>query len=901
MDKKENKGNRNGPLQFYDMDYSGGQMEKIIQLTSEPTNKKTKDKNPRDKDVWQQRNQNEYCHACKEGGDLLCCDSCPASFHLLCCNPPLDDDKAPSLEAEWACHRCVVSGKSDKRTHKHRLTPKTIAMLENSKKFSEKVGRKPHYSLQQTASFSLLNNNKQMMKCSESSQENEIRESCFIDLIIGDSYENTSLYTFKYPQMIAAPLPDTKKKRCEKKGKKATTEGESSSSVTVRKLCFRCDRSSRVGPMIQCDYCTMAYHYDCLDTPIVQPTSNRWICPMHPEAYVLDPAITPSFSRRVQIRDFYKQPINAQEIKSNFFKKVHNSYEKFTMNRQQIPRTLTNVPNAIKDHYKFLPEIPETQHESVITEVVPLEEEMMEVEEVVEESSVLPADADATFQASDADHQIENKIVKDNSNQLKIDRVSNVSEATNIVRGILSSNSGNSEEIWLQAIRKVLEEKQNAPENIENKTSIVVNPELKQLNMPIRGILYNNSTYQRYFIYSDSITIGRSSYCDIVLKDKPSCPRILPEHAAVFYDEPTDRWELLSYGSTFIDGFHYGLDIVAPFKKNSVGSGLASILRKLLKNQRDLMDVPLLPVPNLVEKLFPEGGDCCCKPAQDVCGWEGSAALSHGSIIKFGCVEMIFALPRFAAKKKSITNINYRRYIKRTKESTVPAGESTDSCSETEKSLYLHQEKVRKKKVRKSELNVSAGKRRRKHKYNEENHSRMNGLIKNRVSDLKDSRNKDKNNPQKFYLHDKERKPRRYKMKKAKIDGTNINCGSLSTINQSPSLKQKTLKKKTFSPSSSTPSKINGSLTKSVFGLKPKSPKKRLGLMTNKDDEQDEYAAGILDFQLASLSQNQSVSLYENSDIDSKALVRAPPKDDQLVRTQKSSLDNLISHLEDRA
>ena len=58
--------------------------------------------------------------------------------------------------------------------------------------------------------------------------------------------------------MIAAPLPgittskpsknfnrlylDTKKKRCEKKGKKATTEGESSSSVTVRKLCFRCDR-----------------------------------------------------------------------------------------------------------------------------------------------------------------------------------------------------------------------------------------------------------------------------------------------------------------------------------------------------------------------------------------------------------------------------------------------------------------------------------------------------------------------------------------------------------------------------------------------------------------------------------------------------------------------------------
>uniref|UniRef100_A0A183E8B4 DNA helicase n=1 Tax=Gongylonema pulchrum TaxID=637853 RepID=A0A183E8B4_9BILA len=45
----------------------------------------------------------EFCRICKEGGWLLCCDTCPSSFHAYCINPPLTE--VP--EGDWSCPRCL--------------------------------------------------------------------------------------------------------------------------------------------------------------------------------------------------------------------------------------------------------------------------------------------------------------------------------------------------------------------------------------------------------------------------------------------------------------------------------------------------------------------------------------------------------------------------------------------------------------------------------------------------------------------------------------------------------------------------------------------------------------------------------------------------------------------------
>ena len=55
----------------------------------------------------------EFCRTCKEGGELLCCDSCNNAYHLRCVEPPLEEIP----DGEWTCHRCAcepLPGKLEK-------------------------------------------------------------------------------------------------------------------------------------------------------------------------------------------------------------------------------------------------------------------------------------------------------------------------------------------------------------------------------------------------------------------------------------------------------------------------------------------------------------------------------------------------------------------------------------------------------------------------------------------------------------------------------------------------------------------------------------------------------------------------------------------------------------------
>ncbi|CAG9761276.1 unnamed protein product [Ceutorhynchus assimilis] len=45
----------------------------------------------------------EFCKICQDGGELICCSSCPLSYHIHCLDPPLPEIP----EGDWNCRRCA--------------------------------------------------------------------------------------------------------------------------------------------------------------------------------------------------------------------------------------------------------------------------------------------------------------------------------------------------------------------------------------------------------------------------------------------------------------------------------------------------------------------------------------------------------------------------------------------------------------------------------------------------------------------------------------------------------------------------------------------------------------------------------------------------------------------------
>ncbi|GBP60091.1 PHD finger protein 12 [Eumeta japonica] len=92
----------------YDLDTSGGLMPLIRALIKPPDEDLNAQKPKKPQHPYYKRpgkgHNHDSCDACGEGGDLICCDRCPASFHLGCYDPPLEERDIPT--GQWLCREC---------------------------------------------------------------------------------------------------------------------------------------------------------------------------------------------------------------------------------------------------------------------------------------------------------------------------------------------------------------------------------------------------------------------------------------------------------------------------------------------------------------------------------------------------------------------------------------------------------------------------------------------------------------------------------------------------------------------------------------------------------------------------------------------------------------------------
>ncbi|XP_073171734.1 PHD finger protein 12 isoform X2 [Lepidochelys kempii] len=378
----------------YDLDTSGGLMEQIQALLAPPKSEDGEKRSRRPEKEARRSGRatnHDSCDSCKEGGDLLCCDHCPAAFHLQCCNPPLSEEMLPP--GEWMCHRCTVRRK--KREQKKELGQVNGLVDKSGKRTTSPTSDtdlldRSSTSIRAIAHARILERRASRPGTPTSnastetpnSEQNDVDEDIIdvdddsaiaemdcgqpqlkrpFELLIAAAMErNPTQFQLPNELTCTTALPGTSKRRRKeettgKNVKKAQHELDHNGLVPLPvKVCFTCNRSCRVAPLIQCDYCPLLFHMDCLEPPLTAMPLGRWMCPNHIEHVVLNQK-NMTLSNRCRVFDRFQDTISQHVVKVDFLNRIHKKHPPNRRVLQSVRRRVLKVPDAIKSQYRFPP------------------------------------------------------------------------------------------------------------------------------------------------------------------------------------------------------------------------------------------------------------------------------------------------------------------------------------------------------------------------------------------------------------------------------------------------------------------------------------------------------------------------------------------------------------------
>ncbi|CAL1260887.1 unnamed protein product [Larinioides sclopetarius] len=322
----------------YDLDTSKGLMPQIQSLIAPPileeNAKKKKERERRYRRPGRSVNH-DSCDGCKEGGDLICCDRCPAAFHLTCHDPPLSEEDLPS--GEWLCHRCKTTSEVEEPS----ASSNQSGVVEEADSTNE-----PDIYPRHPAEFSAMDIDHETVNP--------------LDVLISAAAtRNPTQYQLPCELSCTVQLPGSSKKpkpRDSRNSKRIPHELDSGLVHLPAKLCYQCKKSCRKAPLIQCDYCPLLFHTDCLEPPLTSLPTGRWMCPNHAEHLVDQKLLTSvSLSERVKLWDKFSGPISQDSIKLHFLNKVNKRHPPFRRKVKLPPRKSIVVPKPITQQYSCPP------------------------------------------------------------------------------------------------------------------------------------------------------------------------------------------------------------------------------------------------------------------------------------------------------------------------------------------------------------------------------------------------------------------------------------------------------------------------------------------------------------------------------------------------------------------
>lgn len=322
---------------------------------------------------------NDTCDACGEGGDLICCDRCPSSFHLGCHDPPLQETDIPN--GLWICHTCKMTEASlskvpDLKITKCELPPEVrdetaapeVSQIGKIKKVRNRSNSRKNSASSIGAEKSLTPRDESLDGINRSKeQEDSSQLTPFDQLIRAARILNPRQFELPREMNVHFPFPGTEKQdpthkngngRKGPRGRKIYELDGQGLVPLPAKTCHACGKSCRKAPLIACDYCDLFFHQDCLDPPLTALPTAMWMCPNHVEQFI-DWKLVNSVSatERIKLWNHFNANVDQDTVKNEFFRKVHRRNPPFRVRQKPKMRDRVEVPPVVEYHYQNPPNL----------------------------------------------------------------------------------------------------------------------------------------------------------------------------------------------------------------------------------------------------------------------------------------------------------------------------------------------------------------------------------------------------------------------------------------------------------------------------------------------------------------------------------------------------------------
>lgn len=223
----------------------------------------------------------DFCQVCSKLGELVCCSSCPYSFHLHCIRPQI----RVLPKGEWSCAHCHVAGRQIVKRGRKMTLASAKRGISEMEMIQSGIGteRNSHEDENEADEKESVRDRGSKRKVAEVESSPESVSTDPPIALQGVRSKRFRKQPLMYdPQMGAASRWKTdgpSEWKTISKYNCCFCRDDANIAVCPYCACRVCFGKHKASSIILCDRCDDEYHVTCLSPPLKKVPAKQWFCP----------------------------------------------------------------------------------------------------------------------------------------------------------------------------------------------------------------------------------------------------------------------------------------------------------------------------------------------------------------------------------------------------------------------------------------------------------------------------------------------------------------------------------------------------------------------------------------------------------------------------------------------